>query len=132
MSILIRQKNGKAADVERAGERAHSVYKPLVDLVEREHELVLVADMPGVTADAIDVRYENGLLTIHGRIGEREVPDSRTMLREYGAGDFQRSFRLSDVIDTQGIRAESSDGVLTVHLPKVAQAQPRRIEVRPA
>jgi HSP20 family protein len=90
------------------------------------------ADTPGAIADAIDIRYEDGVLTIHGRVPSRSPEGRRLLLQEYGVGDFHRSFRLGDRIDASGISAEYVEGVLTVHLPKVEAARPRRIEVRPA
>jgi HSP20 family protein len=107
------------------------VYRPRVDILEREHELLVLADMPGTTAGAIDIRYEDGTLSIHGKVPQRPDEERRELLQEYGVGDFQRSFRLGQQIDASSIRAEYVQGVLTVHLPKVEAARPRRIEVRP-
>jgi HSP20 family protein len=112
--------------------RETAVFRPNVDILERESELLVLADTPGAIADAIDIRYEDGVLTIHGRVPSRSPEGRRLLLQEYGVGDFHRSFRLGDRIDASGISAEYVEGVLTVHLPKVEAARPRRIEVRPA
>jgi HSP20 family protein len=113
-------------------EPTHSgrVYLPAVDIVERDDELTIIADMPGTSADGVDVQFENGLLTIYGRVAPRDVPESRCLLCEYGLGDFRRTFEIGELIDSQRIAADYADGVLTVHLPKVAAARPRKIEVR--
>lgn len=113
-------------------EPTHSgrVYMPAVDILERATELVIVADMPGANAKAIDIQFENGMLTLQGRVAERESPNARPLLREYGLGDFRRVFEIGELIDSQRISAEYADGVLTLHLPKVAAALPRKIEVR--
>jgi HSP20 family protein len=111
--------------------RDDAVFRPNVDILERENELLVLADLPGATADAIDIRYEDGVLTIHGRVPSRVSEGRRLLLQEYGVGDFHRSFRLGDRIDASANSAEYVEGVLTVHLPKVEAARPRRIEVRP-
>jgi HSP20 family protein len=112
--------------------RAGRVYRPNVDILERERELLVRADMPGATADAIDILYENGLLTLHGKVEPRTTEGQRALLLEYRVGDFQRSFRLGETIDASAISAEYVGGVLTVRLPKAEASVPRKIEVKPA
>lgn len=104
-------------------------YRPQVDLQEANGELVLVADMPGVAADQIDVDFEDGLLTIQGRARARHPQGTKFLLREYGVGDYRRQFRLGEAIDPRGIRAQYRDGVLTVHLPRAEAMKPRKIAV---
>ncbi len=108
------------------------VYMPAVDIFERANELVIVADMPGADAKAIDIQFENGTLTLEGRVARRGTANVRPLVREYGYGDFRRVFEIGELIDSQRISAEYADGVLTLHLPKVAAALPRKIEVRTA
>ncbi|HVX63000.1 MAG TPA: Hsp20/alpha crystallin family protein [Pirellulales bacterium] len=109
--------------------RGGTYYQPNVDILEKENELLLLADMPGAKADAIDVRFEEGELTIHAPVTERQSDDAKYLLAEYGVGDFYRTFRVSEQIDAAKIHAEYSDGVLRLHLPKVEAAKPRRITV---
>jgi HSP20 family protein len=109
--------------------RSTNFYRPVVDIVERSDELLIFADMPGVKVDQVDIRFEDGSLRIHGRVDSREVPDARSLLREYGVGDFFREFQVSETIDVAKITAELEDGVLVVHLPKVGAVKPRKIEV---
>jgi len=86
--------------------------------------------MPGAHPDQIDINFENGVLTINGRV-EKRLPEGASVLHcEYGVGDFFRSFQLGETIDPERITAEYKDGVLTVHLPKTEAAKPRKISVR--
>ena len=110
--------------------RGGRAYRPNVDIFETANELTVLADMPGVKGDEIDIDFENGLLTIHGRVQERLPADQQYLLYEYGTGDFYRTFVIGEAIDTDGISAEYKDGVLTLHLPKIEAVRPRRIEVK--
>lgn len=109
--------------------RPTRTYRPTVDIVEKPDELVLCADMPGACPDSIDVNYENGTLTIHGHVKPRVPENVNVLEREYGVGDFYRTFQVSEAVDGSRISAEFAHGVLTLHLPKVEQARPRRIQV---
>lgn len=112
--------------------RGGQVYRPQVDILETGDELVLVADLPGVKSDAIDIGFEDGTLTIQGKVEPRYGEDRSFLVREYGIGDFYRTFRVSEEIDASRIQAESAGGVLTVHLPKAEKAKPRKIAVKSA
>jgi len=103
-------------------------YTPRVDILETEEELLLLADLPGVKEGEVDIRFENGELTLHAR----RAPAKRTgaLLWENEVGDFFRAFRISEQIDAGKIWAELKNGVLTLHLPKVEAAKPRKITVR--
>ncbi|MBN1908744.1 MAG: Hsp20/alpha crystallin family protein [Pirellulales bacterium] len=102
-------------------------YRPNVDILEKVDELVVVADVPGAAADSIDVDFKEGMLSIHAPVPQPEARND--LLREYGVGDYYRTFRVSEAIDASKISAEYSDGVLTLHLPKVEAAKPRKISV---
>lgn len=110
--------------------RPGRAYVPNVDIVEQRDALVLTADMPGVAPDGVDIEFENGMLTIHGRVQPRESEGRTFLLREYGVGDFHRTFQISELVDSARIAAEFKHGVLTLTLPKAESARPRRIEVR--
>lgn len=129
MATEVQVKDAGETAVERL--RDGRIYRPNVDILEEKDELRLLADMPGVTGDSIAIDFEEGVLTIQGKVAPRKV-DGVGMLQEYGVGDFYRTFRVSEQIDASRIRAEYADGVLTVHLPKVEAAKPRKIEVRTA
>jgi HSP20 family protein len=110
--------------------RGGPTYLPAVDMVEAQDKLLLMADVPGVTSDDLDIRYERGQLTIHGRVAPRQDPNTSYLLREYGVGDFYRVFEVGEGIDSSKIDAELRDGVLTLHLPKVQELMPRKITVK--
>lgn len=110
--------------------RGGRVYRPLVDILETQDELLLVADLPGVKADDLDIGFEDGLLSLKGKVGTRYPQNVALAWSEYGLGDFHRTFRLSEQIDAAAIRADYADGVLTLHLPKAASAKPRKIAVQ--
>jgi len=105
-------------------------YRPNVDIVERPNELTVFADMPGVQSDDLDINFENGELSIYGKVQPRQQADATFLMQEYGTGDFFRTFRVSEAIDATKISAEYNHGVLTLHLPKVEAIQPRKITVR--
>lgn len=85
--------------------------------------------MPGVTKDNVEVSIENGVLTVEGRIDFGKYQGLQPLYSEYNIGPFRRSFRLARSIDQEKIRAEMSDGVITLLLPKSEQAKPRRIQI---
>src|SRR5207249_4196547 len=104
-------------------------YTPRVDILGNEEESLLLADLPGVKPEDVDVRFENGELIIDGRCAARHA-GANYLLCEYGVGDFYRAFSISEHIDWQKIAAELKNGVLTVHLPKAETAKPKKIIVK--
>jgi len=103
--------------------------RPRVDVMETDNEVLLLADLPGVRSDGVDVRFENGELTIHGRRFPSNAGRKRA-LTEYEPTHYHRSFRLTEDIAADRIEAEMKNGVLTVKLPKAEAAKPRRIAVK--
>ena len=114
--------------MERTRER--TVFIPRADIYEREDALVLVADMPGVNEKTVEINVERGVLTITGRVGAEEVKDHRLTYAEYETGDFERSFRLAEEVNTDKIEATVKDGVLRLVLPKAETAKPKKITVK--
>ncbi len=113
--------------------RPRRAYVAPVDIIEKPDELVLLVDVPGAKADSISVDFELGTLSIHADVEPRQNEhETRYLLREYGVGDFDRSFQVGDGIDAERIVAEYNGGVLTVHLPKAAETKPRKIAVSPS
>jgi HSP20 family protein len=100
---------------------------PAVDIYEMPEGLVVIADVPGVTPDHIDVRVDNHILTIWGRAAHG-LPAEATY-REYELVNYFRQFDLSAKVDESQIAADLKHGVLTLTLSKVADAQPRKIAV---
>ena len=110
------------------GTREGIYYRPRVDIYETEKELTLLADLPGVDPKDLEIDLRDDTLTILGT-AEVEDEERRYILREYGVGNFQRQFTLSEVIDQEKISAKLTNGVLTLVLPKVEKAKPRKITV---
>ena len=110
--------------------RSGVCFRPNVDILELADELVVLADVPGADGDAIDVNFEDGKLTIYAKVESRQEEDLQYLAREFGVGDFHRTFQVSEVIDATKISAEYADGVLTLHLPKAESAKPRKISVK--
>jgi HSP20 family protein len=104
-------------------------FTPRVDIYETDQELVLMADLPGVRPEDVDLRYERGELILHGKVKPGDSA-RRFLLNEYEVGDFYRAFSIHESIDHTRIEAEVKRGVLTVHLPKAEPARPRQIAVK--
>jgi HSP20 family protein len=109
--------------------RSGYFFRPNVDILERADELTVLADVPGATADGIDIHFEDGMLSIHAKTPARNQ-EVEFLVREYGVGDFYREFRVNETIDAAKISADLADGVLTLHLPKVEAVKPRKIAVK--
>jgi len=117
--------------VERREEttRPGAYFQPTVDIFETKDELVLVADMPGVPSDGVDVDVEGDELSIAGRVRSSDYDGLKPLHVEYGVGGFYRRFTLGELIDREGIKAQLKDGVLVLRLPKAERARARRITV---
>lgn len=107
-----------------------NVYLPQTDIVETEDALILVADVPGVDERGLDITLEKDVLTIQGTVRSVDVSGYQPAYLEYGVGDFERSFKVSDEIDRGGIEATVKDGVLRVKLPKSKEAAGKKIQVK--
>lgn len=106
-------------------------WRPSADIVESDNEYTIKADLPEVKKEDIDIRVENGVLTLSGeRRLEKQADGEKEHRREAFYGRFARSFSLPDDVDADKISAECRDGVLKVHLPKSEAKKPRSIEVK--
>jgi len=116
---------------ERAGEESSlSAWAPAVDIYETEHELVVKADLPDVDPKDLDIRVENNLLTIRGeRKFEKKVSEENYLRVERSYGSFARSFTLANTVNSDAIKAEYQNGVLTLSIPKREEAKPKQIKV---
>ena len=103
-------------------------FSPAVDIYGTETELVLMADMPGVQSDQVEVDLREDILSILGKVDSESGP-GESLLAEYRTGNYFRTFRLTDDIDRNKITAALSDGVLKLTLPKAAKAVPRKIPI---
>ncbi len=116
---------GTAQPMER-----RQVYIPATDIYERDDAVVLVADMPGVSESGVEVHLENDVLTLRGRVETAREEGLDELYSEYGDGEYERVFTLSNDIDRNKIQARIKHGVLRVVLPKAEQVRPRRITVQ--
>ena len=116
-----------AGETERMRERPSFV--PRADIFESEEEIFVCVDMPGVNEETIDITLEKNILTIDGNSAFQAPEGYSLAFAEYEPGDYERSFRLTDQIDRDGIEAVFKDGVLRLTLPKAAKAKRRKISV---
>jgi HSP20 family molecular chaperone IbpA len=107
---------------------AGKIMVPAVDIYETDEALTLVADMPGVGKEGLDINLEKGVLTLNGEVGLRG--HGTPLLREFSSANYYRQFKLSEHIDAEKAAAELNNGVLTLTIPKAESAKPRRIEIR--
>jgi HSP20 family protein len=106
-------------------------WTPKADIFEDEEGVALRFELAGVEPKDVDIRFENGVLTLRGeRKMENEDKRDNYHRVELAYGTFTRSFSLPATIDAEKIRAESKNGVLTVHLPKKPEAKPKSIQVK--
>jgi len=116
--------------VTRESGGARRVYVPRVDVYETKDSIVLVADMPGVDDQSVDITFEKDTLTIKGTVAANGlIKDHRVYHAEYGVGDYERVFRISDAVDHDHITAGMKDGLLNVMLPKAESAKAKKIPV---
>jgi HSP20 family protein len=102
-----------------------------IDMVERDDEYVVQADLPGLKPDDVDISLTDHRLMIRGAFRTQEETDEDNIhIRERYYGKFQRMIALPSDVQTDNINAEFEDGILTLSLPKTEEAQPKRIEVR--
>ena len=105
-------------------------FMPLADIVERDGEYLIKMDLPEVPKEDVKVTFEDGMLTVSGeRKVEKETKDDKVHRTERFHGTFERSFMLPDDVDPKLIRAESKDGVLMLHLPRVGAPKTRPLSI---
>ncbi len=125
--LQVREKQEVKAGAEST--RNVPVYVPPVDIYESKDAIVILADMPGVAPEGVDVDLRDNQLTLTGKVKFEENKE-RMLLQEYGVGDFYRQFTLSSRIDQGKIEASMKDGVLVLTLPKAEVAKPKKITVK--
>ena len=105
-------------------------WSPAVDVYETPNEMIVKADLPDINEKDIDIRLENNLLTVSGERKFEKNPSEENYLRvERSYGSFSRSVTLPNTVNPEAIRAEYTNGVLTVHLPKREESKPRQVKV---
>ena len=107
-----------------------TTWAPAVDIFETEHELVVKADLPDIDPKDLDIRVENNILTIRGeRKFEKKVDQDNYLRVERAYGSFARSFSLANTVNSEAIKADYQNGVLTLSIPKREEAKPKQIKV---
>lgn len=102
-----------------------------VDVKEEEDRYLVKADVPGFSAEAIDVQFAEGMLTLTGKRDQtKEEKRGEYLYRERSAGSFRRTLQLATDVDASTIKADYRDGVLTVELPKKPEVKPKKITVK--
>ena len=131
MTDTTREIKKKEAELEKGVERTATqrVYTPAVDIIEKENDIFLLADMPGVDEKSVDITLEKNLLTIVGKVEPEMHENHRLVISEYGVGDYERTFTLSNEIDREHIKASVKDGRLKLTLPKAEVAKTKKITV---
>ena len=127
---LHRELNHLYRTMDQQPEEQEVTWSPSVDICEEEDHFLLMADLPGVNKDEIEVKVEDNTLLLSGKrdsVSEEETKGYRYSERRFGS--FSRRFRLGEGVNPTGIEAAYKDGVLTVTLPKKPEAQPRQIPV---
>ena len=126
--LKVREKQTLATPAEQT--KPGPVFTPNVDIFETEKSITLLADMPGVKADALNVDLRDDTLTLTGDVSPSVETPGEKVYSEYETGRYYRQFSLSEVVAQDKIDATLSDGVLRLTLPKVEKATPRRIAVQ--
>jgi HSP20 family molecular chaperone IbpA len=109
--------------------RPGKAYVPRADIYETNNDLVIVADMPGVDENSLDITLEKNVLSIKGFVDFPTPENYSLAYAEYEVGDFERNFTLSNDFDRENISAKIKNGVLYIHLPKAGPAKTKKITV---
>jgi len=110
--------------------RTGRVYVPAVDIYETNDAVVLLVDMPGVDQNSVDVTLEKNVLAIYGHVEPWQPEGHNLTYVEYGLGDYQRSFTISNEINWERIEGTVNNGVLRLTLPKAGPAEAKKISIK--
>lgn len=125
-ALQAREKEELQGEATRPG----PVFRPDIDILERQDDYVIYADLPGVDDRSVDVRLERGLLTLDAQLATVPEAGWTPIHTEYRVGSFHREFRISEDVDAEGVSAKMSNGVLELRLPKSVERRPRSIPVQ--
>ncbi len=129
MSQEVARQEGREI-TETGKDRMAMSFTPAVDIFETNGTTVIMADMPGVAPDDVDVTLERQVLTLQGKVRPHAPEGYRRLSTEYREGDYVRVFTLSDEVDQSKIKADFKHGVLRLELPRAPEAKPKKIKVR--
>ena len=110
--------------------RDRQVFIPRADIYESKDSITVLADMPGVNQNSVDITLEKNVLTINATVQKPEHQNHSLSYGEYQIGDYRRAFTLSNEIDHNGIEAVVKNGVLKLTLPKSKESLPKKIAIR--
>jgi HSP20 family protein len=133
--IAFGTKLGRTADASCAsgGADSYGTWAPPVDIFEKDDQLVFRAEVPGVAKDQLNVRIENGVLSLDGeRKQESEINEENAYRLERTFGRFTRSFTLPTTVDANKVTATFKDGILEVNVPKAESAKPKQVQIQVA
>ena len=125
--LAVREKQELANKEEKTIPGRHFI--PTADIFETDEALTVIMEMPGVEKKNVSIALENDLLHVEGQIDFSNYQGMDPVYTEYNIGHYARRFTLSGKVDRDNISAQLDDGVLTLTLPKVKEAMPRRISV---
>jgi HSP20 family molecular chaperone IbpA len=125
-------KTTERGEVKSAASRPDVYLTPAVDIYEDASGITLQADLPGVSRERLDVQVEGNNLTIEGEVALAMSEGMEALYADINATRYRRSFTLGNELETDNISAEIRNGTLTLHLPKKAELQPRKIEIKAA
>ncbi|MGD2012417.1 MAG: Hsp20/alpha crystallin family protein [Desulfobacterales bacterium] len=126
--LKVREKQEMASPAEQT--TPGLVFTPAVDIFETEKEITLLADMPGVKAEALTIDLRDNTLTLSADSAPVDNNNENEVLREYETGRYYRQFTLGEMVNQENIDAKLNDGVLRLSLPKVEKATPKKITVK--
>ncbi len=128
IEMLEREINKMFNDFFRGVETSYEY--PLIDMIDSKDEILIYAELPGISKDDIKVKIHDGILTISGERKELEVPEkANCLIREREFGKFMRSIRLPHTVDVEKVSAEYKDGILKIRLPKKEEFKPKEIQI---
>jgi HSP20 family protein len=107
---------------------ARPAVAPTVDIYENEHEYLVLADLPGVTNDGVEIRFEKGELSLYAK--RNDLSGGQVLGSEILGADYRRLFHIPETVDSERIDAKLQAGVLHLTLPKASKAKPRQITVK--
>jgi HSP20 family protein len=106
------------------------VFLPNADIYETPTDLKVALEMPGIEKSNVEIKVEDGVLHVEGRLDLSKYTGLQPLYTEYNVGHYARSFQLTSKIDQNKIAAEMKDGVLSLTLPKVEEAKPQTIQIK--
>ena len=125
---LTDQNNGKKLQTREETRSSEKYIKPAVNIVETAEGLVLAADIPGASKEALEVSVEKGILTISAPVAH-DMP-GQPVYTEFELASYYRQFSIPETLDQQRAMADLSNGILILKIPKLEAAKPRKIEIK--